>query len=219
MQPFAPSRNPVMTRPWRVIPGGIAVVLFVAACGGGSASTNAPEPSESPTSATAATATAPPVSSRDTKAGDGPSMPSGPAGSGFVDIGGARYDVRVLDCVQMAGAIGGRFVGADDPDNISGDYSFAPQDWQSRPQTEGWEETGDVSLKIEDPYTQWETGYSRLQDFNFPAGITAEDLVVTAAEIDATGSVVSGEAMFVDTVTLFSGDSAPTPGTFQFSCP
>lgn len=145
---------------------------------------------------------------------------AGAAGTGFVEIDGTRFDVTVIDCIDLAGALGGRFEGVDEPDNVRGDFSFSPDDWESRDASEGWEEPGSVTLRVEDPYLQWETGASLVEGYNLPGGVSADEIVVSSFDIDEQALSVQGNATFFEVNSLFAGSATePAAGTFEFNCP
>ena len=201
---------------FRVLAAVSAVGALVVACGG-----DEPTDTENTSGAPAT-----PAATTDTTADpqatveESTPAPSASAGVGFIEISGTRYDVTVSDCLDMAGAMGGRFKGVDDPDNVSGDFSFSPDDWETRNSSEGWTEPGSLTLRVEEPYLQWESGVSLIEVYNLPAGVTAEDVVVTRFEIDEQTLSVQGEATFLEVNSLMTGSATPpSAGTFAFACP
>lgn len=142
-----------------------------------------------------------------------------PGGSGHVQIGDVRYELAVTSCLNMAGAIGGRAEAVDDPENIEVTFDFAPEDWQDRDASEGWETAGGVTVRSEEPYQQWETGQDNIFGFNLPEGVDGSQLDVTAIDIDTDAQTVTGEATFIDLGAVMAGAGEPVAGSFAFSCP
>lgn len=211
--------------PLRSLAAVMAAGLVVAACGGDDDTTSttadgaagADDATASPATADEELADEEPADSADTPDDTGG---TGEAGVGFVEIGGTRFDVTVSDCIEMAGAIGGRFVGVDDAANVSGNFTFSPNDWESRDAGEGWTDAGSLTLRSDDPYLQWETGQELVEGYNLPAGVTADQLAVTEYRIDEDAPSVRGTAGFLDVNALMTGTATePVTGTFELTCP
>ena len=203
------------------------LTLAVVSCGGGDddATSNATEESAQPSetepspqnegdSAEVATSdVTEPAAAPDSGGG-------GDAGTGTIEIGDLRHDLTITRCVTLAGAIAADAVSVSEPDNIDVSFSFSPEDWKERDASEGWTETGTVRLDSDDPYQQWESGAGSFEGFNLPAGTTATDFDITALDISDDGQSARGEGIFVEINALLGGgDAAPTPGSFEFTCP
>lgn len=181
------------------IPGLLAFTL--ASCGG---NTSAPEASSADHSAT-------------TRPTESPAT-IGTSGTGFIQIGDLRHELTVRRCMTMAGALGGQATGTDQTDNIRVNFDFSPQDWKRRPASEGWDETGSVTLRSEEPYLQWSSGPSAVDGFNLQ-GIDPTSLDITALEISADGRSARGKARFLDVQRLMRGEANVVDGSFEFVCP
>lgn len=142
----------------------------------------------------------------------------GTTGKGFIQIGDLRHELTVKRCITMAGALGGQATSSDQPDNVSVSFDFSPQDWKLRPASEGWEETGSVTLRSKEPYLQWSSGPSGFDGFNLQ-GIDPATLDITALEISADGRSARGQARFLDVQGLMRGEANVVDGNFEFSCP
>lgn len=143
----------------------------------------------------------------------------GPGGTGHIVLGDVRHELAVTSCMSMFGALGGVAESVEDPDNLEVTFDFAPEDWQERDASEGWETAGGVTVRSEEPYQQWETGQDNIFGFNLPDGVDASELDVTSIDIDADAQTVSGEATFIDMMAVMAGDAEPVAGSFAFSCP
>jgi hypothetical protein len=209
----------------------LALGVLVAACGSDDEANVSGSSDAAPVTDAATEGTDAPDEATDTDTassdGDAPAATvddgaaaAGAAGTGIVEIDGTRFDVTVIDCIDLAGALGGRFEGVDEPDNVRGDFSFSPDDWESRDASEGWEEPGSVTLRVEDPYLQWETGASLVEGYNLPDGVSADEIVVSSFDIDEQALSVRGKATFFEVNSLFAGSATePAYGTFEFNCP
>lgn len=151
-------------------------------------------------------------------AGD-PVAPAGPGGAGHIQIGDVRHELTVTSCMEMAGALGGIAEGTDDPENLEVTFDFAPEDWQARDASEGWETAGGITVRSEEPYEQWETGQDNIFGFNLPDGVDASELDITAVDVDVDAQTASGEATFIDLTAVMAGDAEPVDGSFSFACP
>lgn len=177
------------------------LAFALASCGG---NTSAPEASSADHSATTHQT--------------GSQAAIGSTGKGFIQIGELRHDLTVKRCMTMAGALGGQAAGSDQPDNISVSFDFSPQGWKQRPASEGWEETGSVTLRSKEPYLQWSSGPSTVDGFNLK-GIDPATLDITALEISTDGRSARGQARFLDVEGLMRGEANVVDGRFEFSCP
>ena len=155
----------------------------------------------------------------DQGADGGDAAAAGPGGSGYIELGDVRHELTVTSCMSMFGALGGVAESTEDPENVEVTFDFAPEDWQERDASEGWETAGGVTVRSEEPYQQWETGQDNLFGINLPDGVEASELDVTAIDIDADAQTVSGEATFIDLMAAMAGDAEPVAGSFAFSCP
>lgn len=120
----------------------------------------------------------------------------------------------------MFGAIGGDAESVTEPDNVEVNFSFSPDDWRDRPASEGWEESGTITVRIEEPYSQWETGPSLVSMFQLPDDIDPTSVDIQEFDIDDAGNSVRGTARFVDPIAgMMGGDIVAVDGTFEFTCP
>lgn len=142
----------------------------------------------------------------------------GEPGTGFVEVGDQRHDLNVWRCLSMFGALSGSAASIIEPDNVSVTFEFSPADWRERDASEGWEETGTVRVRSDDPYNQWETGPSAVEMYNL-RGLDPESLDITSLEIASNGRSARGEAVFIDINSVMAGAPEVLPGAFQFSCP
>lgn len=140
------------------------------------------------------------------------------AGAATVTIGDETFvaDQQIV-CVQIGGALGGSWSGADGAISISID--LPPQDWEDSP--DDWEAP---SIRVDDDRD--EMAIRQLQanpqvavDFD---NIDDGDSLVLEYRVD--GSSASGTARFVDAFgalsALASGEelAAPVEGTFSLTC-
>lgn len=220
-----------------IVPVVVGLLAVATACGGSDSTatetpsaTDAPaaepesEPSDAPAPADAPDAPpvpdAPPAEEAPETTPPASPGDNGAAGTGTITVGDVTHELTITRCVAMAGAIGADAVSVSEPDNVSADFSFSPEDWQDRPASEGWTETGTVRLDSDDPYLQWESGASTFEFFNLPAGVSATDYDITSLDISDDGQSASGTANFVEINTLLGGtDTTPIPGSFAFTCP
>ncbi len=218
------------TKSLRMFAAAFALGVLIAACGSDEEANVSDSDDVAPVSDAAAEETDAPDAVNDTDPAssdaDEPAAAvddgaaAGEAGTGFVEIDSTQFDLTVVDCIDLAGALGGRFEGVDEPDNVRGDFSFSPDDWESRDASEGWEEPGTITVRVEDPYLQWETGASLVEGYNLPDGVTADEIVVSSFDIDEQARSVEGTATFFEVNSLFAGSATePSAGTFEFNCP
>lgn len=193
-----------------IIGGALALMLVLAACGS-DGSDGAKDGADADKTDQASTGD---------EATDSPAESSGGTGTGTIEIGDLQHDLTVTRCLNMFGTIGGDAASVSEPDNVDVSFEFSPNDWRDRDASEGWTEDGTIRLDSEDPYEQWETGASILDQYNLPAGTQAEDFEITSYVIADDGQSVTGEAQFVELYALLGGTTTePTTGTFSFSCP
>ncbi len=154
------------------------------------------------------------------EARDDPSAEAGfgEPGTGFIEVGGQRHELSVQRCVAMFGALSGSAVSTTEPDNISVSFEFSPVDWRERDVSEGWEETGTIGIRSNDPYNQWETGVSAVGVYN-TGGMAPESLDITSLEVAPNGRSARGEAVFIDMQAVMAGAPQAISGVFEFSCP
>ncbi len=146
--------------------------------------------------------------------------PAGAAGTGTMTVGELTYELEVIRCVTLAGAIAADAVAVDEPDNVSVSISLSPEDWQARPASEGWTANGSLRLDVDEPYQQWEAGVEALEGFNLPGPATLEDFAITSYDVSDDGQSASGEASFASIDALLRGETLePTPGRFAITCP
>ncbi len=188
-------------------------VLLVASCGSSG--------SDSSSTTTSATANGNPTEQTTTSAGGGEQEEAaGGSGLGTIEIGDVRHELTITRCLNMFGAIGGDGVSVSEPDNVDVSFSFSPEDWAERDESEGWTEKGTVRLDSDDPYLQWESGQSLLEMYNLPDGVELTKLDITSYDIADDGQSVTGEAIFMELTSMMSGTGTePIAGTFSFSCP
>lgn len=193
-----------------IVGGALALMLVLAACGsdgsdGANATADADKTVQAPTG---------------DEATDSSAASAGGTGTGTIEIGDVKHDLTVTRCMNMFDTIGGDAASVSEPDNVDVTFEFSPNDWRDRDASEGWTEDGTVRLDSEDPYEQWETGASMLEQYNLPGGAQASDFEITSYEISDDGQSVTGEAQFVELNALLAGTmTEPTTGTFSFSCP
>ena len=142
----------------------------------------------------------------------------GEPGTGFIEVGDQRHELNVRRCLSMFGALSGSAVSASEPDNVSVTFEFSPVDWRARDASDGWEETGTVRVRSDDPYNQWETGPSAVEMYNL-GGLDPESLDITSLEIAPNGRSARGEAAFIEMRAVMAGTPEAVPGAFEFSCP
>ena len=151
----------------------IGLLFATVSCGGSDSTpsaTDAPSAADEP-SATETAAPADEAPADEAAAPTTPPAPSGSnaaAGTGTITIGDLSHELTIIRCVAIAGAIGADAVSVSEPDNVDVNFSFSPENWQDRPASEGWTETGTARLDVDDPYQQWESGPSLLEVFNLP---------------------------------------------------
>jgi len=228
----------MVTNRTRIVILGAAVALLIAACGGDSgeaalgttASTSASDSSDA--SGDTAAPAEDTVASDDTEANAGSSQtPSGggdlslvpagetdilgnPAGQGFVELDGVRYDFilngacqKIFGAVQAAGS-------AADGSDVSVDSIIPPEDWESDTKAEYGFDPPSVSIDIGDDSWQAEVGSE-----HFAGGenvvLTPEESAVTSFTND--GSRVTGNAIFYSTYNF--DDVETVTGSFEFYCP
>ena len=203
----------------------IGLLFATVSCGGSESTpsaTDAPSAADEP-SATETAAPADEAPADEAAAPTTPPAPSGSnaaAGTGTITIGDLSHELTIIRCVAIAGAIGADAVSVSEPDNVDVNFSFSPENWQDRPASEGWTETGTARLDVDDPYQQWESGPSLLEVFNLPAGFNAADFDIITLDIADDGQSASGTANFVEINSLLSGgDVMKATGTFAFTCP
>lgn len=139
-------------------------------------------------------------------------------GTGFIEIGALRRDLVVKRCMTMAGALGADAVAADGTGNLKVRFDFSPADWRERPASEGWSETGSISLRVDEPYLQWESGPSMIAGYNI-RGIDPASLAIIMLEMSAERRRARGTARFLDVNALMRGKAVATEGRFEFTCP
>ncbi|MGD9663398.1 MAG: hypothetical protein AB7U63_19295 [Porticoccaceae bacterium] len=105
-----------------------------------------------------------------------------------------------------------------EPDNIKVNFEFSPANWRERPETEGWTETGTISLRSENPYAQWESGLSQVSAYNL-GSLDPASLDITSVEFSADGRSARGEANFLSVDSIMKGSPNTSAGSFEFSCP
>jgi hypothetical protein len=142
----------------------------------------------------------------------------GSPGTGFLKIGDNHHDLEITRCIVAFGALGGSAVSTQAPDNIKVNFEFSPANWRERPETEGWTETGTVSLRSENPYAQWESGLSQVSDYNLDS-LDPASLDIIAVEFSADGRSARGEANFLHVDSIMKGSPSASAGSFEFSCP
>lgn len=190
--------------------GGLALMLVLSACGS-SGSDGAKGDAEGDQTAQAPAGD---------EAADSPAASTGGTGTGTIEIGDLEHELTVTRCMDMFGAIGGSAVSVSEPDNIEVTFEFSPENWSERDSSEGWTEDGTLRIDSEDPYLQWEAGPSSFEQYNLPAGVSAQDFSITAYDISDDGQSVTGEAQFGELNGLLAGTNTDvTTGTFSFSCP
>ncbi len=201
----------------------IALTVGLSACGGSDDAQTAPD-STTTTAAAADTDAGADAESATTvtepASDEGDAAP--PAGSavGMMQIGEERFDLTVVRCITMGGAVGGDAVGVDDPDNLQASFFFSPEDWRQRPSSEGWTEDGTLRIDSDEPYWQWESGQSTFEGFNLPSGLDPTMIDIVSYDIADDGGSVRGEAMFLELNEMLSGTMVePVAGSFEFSCP
>ena len=196
----------------------VAVSMLLGACGGDDDDGAAVDDVDLVEDAAAATDAGADDEGDDAGEGDGEGSAE-PGGTGHIELGDVRHELTVTSCMSMFGALGGVAESTEDPENIEVTFDFAPEDWQDRDASEGWETAGGVTVRSEEPYQQWETGQDNIFGFNLPEGVDASELDVTSIDIDADAQAVSGDATFIDMMAVMAGDAEPVAGSFAFSCP
>jgi hypothetical protein len=135
-----------------------------------------------------------------------------PAGQGFVELDGVRYDFilngacqKIFGAVQASGS-------AADGSEVRVDSIIPPEDWESDTAA-GWDPPS-VTIKVGDDKWRAEAGLE-----HFVGGenvtLTPEQSSVTAFTND--GALVAGEAIFFSEFNFDEVESAS--GTFEFYCP
>lgn len=218
----------------RVLGALMVMALVVGACGGDSSSdgdgSGAPAaPADGDSGATETTEAGAPSDDHDDAAPTTAAPPSGgapldlvpegatdilgnPAGQGFVEIDGVRYDF-VLDaaCQNVFGAV--QAAGNQAPDGEGDvDAIIPPEDWES-----------DTSIDWDPPYVQVDLGdalwRAEVGATRFVGGesveLTPEQSSVTSFTND--GSLVAGTANFQNEYNAEEIETAT--GSFQFFCP
>lgn len=147
---------------------------------------------------------------------EGPSF--GSPGTGFLKIGDSHHDLEITRCLIAFGVVGGSAVSTQEPDNIKVNFEFSPANWRERPETEGWTETGTISLRSENPYAQWESGLSQVSAYNL-GSLDPASLDITSVEFSADGRSARGEANFLSVDSIMKGSPNTSAGSFEFSCP
>ena len=213
-----------------------ALLLIASACGGSdsddsdpttaapaagattTAATDAPAgTTEGPAATTAAPETSPPASGGDR---DLSLVPPGekdilgnPAGQGFVEIDGTRYDFILNGaCAQVFGALQASGNAADGSD-VRVDALIPPNDWETDT-TAGWDPP---YVEIEIDSTDWraEAGYEKFIDGETKV-LSADESAVTSF-INEDGVYAEGTANFVNEFGI--GDLETASGSFAFYCP
>jgi hypothetical protein len=135
-----------------------------------------------------------------------------PAGQGFVELGGVRYDFILTGaCQKIFGAVQAAGPLADGSDG-SADSIIPPENWES-----------DVAAEWEPPYVHIDIGdaswRSEAGSEHFIGGenmqLTAEQSSVTA--FTNNGSVAKGTAVFYNSFNFEEIETAS--GSFEFYCP
>jgi hypothetical protein len=160
----------------------------------------------------------PPAESSETRSEPAVNVGYGEPATGFIEVGGQRHDLTVQRCISMFGALSGQAVSASEPDNVFVTFEFSPADWRERDVSEGWEETGTVRIRSDDPYNQWETGISAVGMYNL-GGMAPESLDITSLEVAPNGRSARGEAVFIEMKAVVAGAPQAVSGAFEFSCP
>jgi hypothetical protein len=194
----------------------LAVIVIVSGCGGDDTDATDIDTTDTDTGDTteaeAADAAPPAAASSDASAGA--------PGTGTITVGDQTFELEVVRCVTLAGAIGAEAVAVDEPDNVSVSISLSPDDWRDRPASEGWTANGSLRLDIEEPYQQWEAGVEAVELYNLPDGLTPEDFAIASYVVSDDGQSAKGEAAFVSVDSLLRTEGIePTPGSFAVTCP
>ncbi len=161
---------------------------------------------------------APPAETPEARDDPSANVSFGEPGTGFIEVGGQRHELNVQRCLSMFGALSGSAVSTSEPDNVSVSFDFAPADWRERDVSEGWEETGTITIRSDDPYNQWETGLSAVGMYNL-GGMAPESLDITSLQVAPNVRSARGEAVFIDMQAVMAGAPQATSGAFEFSCP
>lgn len=191
----------------------LALVVMTAGCGG--------EPRVEPTTvADANTATGAEASTAGAAGTTGavPAKAGAAPGTGVIEIGALRRDLVVKRCMTMAGALGADAVAADGTGNLKVRFDFSPADWRERSASEGWAETGSISLRADEPYLQWESGPSVIAGYNL-RGTDPASLAIIVLEMSEERRRARGTARFLDVNALMRGEVVTTEGRFEFTCP
>ncbi len=155
------------------------------------------------------------------------STAQGGTGTGFIQVGDLRYDLKVSRCTTILGMISGEAESVTEPENVTVNFEAIPNDWSDSKSIDMVGHTGYVALSIENPWKRWKTGQLASEGLNLPPGVSTADLVVTDRDLSADGQDFTGKATFLET-NLRSPSTAPrvaeddTPaesGSFSFSCP
>lgn len=201
-------RRPLMNLGRRTVPA-LAALALLGACGDDDDASSSPPD----------TAAEAPAGDDDGGSDGASSATGGGSGTGFVQIGDERYELTIEGCVEMFGAMAGNGHATNDPDNVEVAFDLSPQDWQDRDPSEGWEMAGAITLSIEEPYHQWETGGALVELFDLPDGLKADDVDIVSHQIDERTSTATGTASFIDLGAVLAGGGTPVEGSFELSCP
>jgi hypothetical protein len=211
------------------------LALLLAACGGGT-SGDASETTTTTAGSAAGdedppTTTANPVDTTepDDNGGDGTPDPGAqgdlslvpegetdivgnPAGQGFVELDGVRYDFILNGaCQKLFGAVQASGSPADGSD-AKVDAIIPPEDWETDPEVD-WDPPY-VEVEIGDDSWRAEAGSQHLAGGE-NLDLTAEQSAVTS--FSNNGALVSGEAIFFSEYNYDEVETAT--GTFEFYCP
>jgi hypothetical protein len=135
-----------------------------------------------------------------------------PAGQGFVELDGVRYDFILNGaCQKLFGAVQASGSRADGSDaNV--DAIIPPEDWETDPDVE-WDPPY-VEVEIGDDSWRAEAGSQHLAAGE-NVDLTADQSAVTS--FSNNGALVSGEAIFFSEYNYDEVETAT--GTFEFYCP
>ena len=135
-----------------------------------------------------------------------------PAGQGFVELDGVRYDFILNGaCQKLFGAVQASGSLADGSDgNV--DTIIPPEDWETDPEVD-WDPPY-VEVEIGDDSWRAEAGSQHLAGGE-NVDLTADQSAVTS--FSNNGALVSGEAIFFSEYNYDEVETAT--GTFEFYCP
>jgi len=133
-----------------------------------------------------------------------------------VIIGKYQYEFKLTRCSSSGFMIYGNGIAKDGSD-VSLAYDFSPQNWKSRPVSEGWTENGKIRIRDERDkknYLDWKANENLAENYN---AVSPGQSQIDNYSIN--GKRATGNATFVDTTAIMTtGRADPVKGTFEIVC-